>query len=102
MLGGKHMGEDPSDIAHERASRYAPLPAYDPSQAGLAGAAVVGVIIAVFAGFARLDLDAFAPAFSVSVALGFGLPFAYFWNQRRKHYDAWSKEYEQLRKERDA
>ena len=93
------MPKDIAEIATERASHYAPLPPHEPSHAGGAGAFIVGCIVAVFAGFAGLDLDEFAGAAGASIILGFLGPFAYYISIERKHYDAWSKEYEALRKE---
>ncbi len=94
--------DDPSDIAHERASRYAPLPAYKPLNSGIVGAFITGFQISVFMGLARLNVDDFAGAVAVTSVVGFALPFAYFWNQERKYYAAWASEYKQLQNDRYA
>lgn len=94
------MDKDPSDIAHERASCYAPLPAHEPLNAGIVGATITSLPLSVFTGLAHLNTDDFAGTITITIVIGFALPFAYFWNQKRKHYVAWFSEYKQLQNDR--
>lgn len=96
------MGKSIDEIADERASRYAPLPKYEPFYAGLVGLFITAIPLTIFMAIAKLDQDQFALPLGITLALGFALPATYFWNEKRKHYNAWSREYETLRKSSDA
>ena len=84
------------EIAEERASRYAPLPKMLPLQAGMYGAVITTAPIIVFMGLARLSPDKFHWPLVITMGLGFAIPALFSWNEKRKHYNAWSREYEAL------
>ncbi|MCV0385864.1 MAG: hypothetical protein K5821_05455 [Nitrobacter sp.] len=85
--------------AHERATRYAPRPKWNPVHAGIAGAAIVGFPLAAFLGLARLDPDDFSLPVAIVICAGFVAPYAYLKHQERAHYRAWFREYEALKAE---
>jgi hypothetical protein len=82
----------PTEIATERASRYAPPPRFEPLAAGAVGAFVVYGTISAFTALAGLDRSAFWVAALIVSAIGFIGPFFYFKAQERRHYEAWSSE----------
>lgn len=86
-----------SDKAHERASWYAPMPKYEPIQAGLLGAVVAAVSAMVGLTFANVPSDDLDQAAGLTAIIGFFAPYLYLKNQERLHYKAWSREYEKLR-----
>ena len=90
------------EIAEERASRYAPLPKIEPIQAGLYGAVIAGVPVSIFMALAGIDPDQFTGPIVMMVGFGFAAPALFSWNEKRKHYNAWSREYEALRKRPNA
>jgi hypothetical protein len=80
--------------AHRRASRYAPLPGWRPVTGGLAGAAVFGVPMIIFA---DVNIGISLYALILNVAVGFALPFFYLKRQKDAYYHAWDLELEALR-----
>src|SRR4051812_42237650 len=73
--------------AHRLASRYAPLPDWRPLTGGIAGGAVFGVPMVIFA---DVDVGISLYALVLNVAVGFALP--YFLLKRRK--DAYDRAFE--------
>lgn len=79
--------------ATERASRYAPPPREDPVHAGIAGVAIVGVVLTLFLGFAGIDQDAVLGASAATLAIGYLAPYLYLKHQANRHYAAVVKEH---------
>jgi hypothetical protein len=85
----------------------------DPPAQGLAGGAVRGHIVwhehimavaaslTIFATVGGIDLERFSAAASVTVIIGFVLPFWYAKDKENRHIKAVTKEYPDLREERD-
>lgn len=88
------------EAAEIRASVYAPPPAQDPIHAGMMGLFMVGAVLSLFTGLAGIDQDRVMFAIVVVLALGFGLPYLYFWSQQRRHSEAFVRELVRIQKER--
>lgn len=88
-----------NDLAHKRADSIAPLPKQDAFQAGLIGAAIAGIVVAVFSGFARLNSDSFAGSIGLTVILGFLVPWGYLKYVESLHYKEWAKQYTALKEQ---
>jgi hypothetical protein len=88
-----------SDMAHERASRRAPPPPYDPIYAGWAGEVVFGLPVMIFMGLAGLPDDSHPLALGIVLCLGFLVPFGFLKYQQHLHDKAWLKEYKELREQ---
>lgn len=81
------------EIATERASAYAPLPKYNPLQAGLFGLFFTTIMISLFVALGGLNAESlFWPA-SIVEAVGFAAPYFYVRHEARKHFEAHAKEY---------
>jgi hypothetical protein len=87
-------------LARERASKYAPMPKWEPLLGGLVGISVLGVFVSVLTAFVRLDLNNSPVAVGVTVITGFSIPYFVLRHKQGQHVRACSKEYEILRRER--
>lgn len=91
MLSVMH---DPDAIEAE-AERLAPYPKVEPSHAGMIGLAIVIFPVIFFCALAGIDLDGGNPraglAFLAVAACSFAGPFIYYNNQKRRHFNAWSR-----------
>lgn len=86
--------------AREMADKYAPIPATDPIQAGIAGAFIVGISIALFAALARVDIEhSNTIPMLICIAIGFAAPFLYFKSFERKNSKLMMQEYDRLQAE---
>lgn len=106
LVGGRgrrhNAGMDDQELnalAHERADRVAPMPTQDAVRAGLVGAAVAGLVVIVFTGFARLNSDGFAGATALTVICGFLGPYGYLKYLANQHFKEWAKHYALLREQ---
>jgi hypothetical protein len=89
---------DEVETAEQRASLYAPSPAYEPAHAGAVGVLAVALVLATFMGIAAI-----APALlaaGATLAVGFALPYLYVRGQQRRHARAVLNELQCVRRER--
>jgi hypothetical protein len=85
------------DIAHLRASLYAPLPKRAPIITGISGTLIASLSVFVFVVLARLDLERFEWPFFLTAILAFVVPFLFLKNRERLHRKAWLNEYRTIR-----
>ena len=84
------------DIARELAAKYAPPPAWEPVPAGVALATVTGLVLGVFAGLARISLDASPMAFLLTLMVAFLVGWYPMKRQQDKFFIAANREWERL------
>ena len=85
------------DIAHLRASLYAPLPKRAPVITGISGTLIASLSIFVFVVLAHLDLERFEWPFILTAILAFLIPFLFSKTRERLHWKAWLNEFHTIR-----
>lgn len=83
--------------AEENAARYSKPPAHDPVHAGIVCAFITSIILVVFCGVAGIDTERVTQAIMITCTLAFAAPYFYFRREQRRHWEAISRELEQLR-----
>jgi hypothetical protein len=82
--------------AREHANRVAPLPKTDADSAGLAGALIAGIYVAIFIAFAGLQDSNLAAAYFVTLCVGFLGPYVFLYIQKLRHYRLLHTEFKRL------
>jgi hypothetical protein len=85
------------DVAHLRASLYAPLPKRAPLITGISGTLIASVSVLVFVVSAHLDLERFEWPFILTAILAFLVPFLFLKHRERMHRKAWLNEFRTIR-----
>lgn len=79
-------------LAAERAEKYAPVPANSSLMAGLVGASIVGVLLAIFSGFYSISAARNWLTYSALVGAGFLCVYIYALYRWRRHHLATGSE----------